>query len=141
MNRKVEIATEISLKFCEIPGIVSAYVDDYNKYGSFQVVLILDLRKSGKPNSPKFSLRKISNEVKSILKANKEVSSVGQAIYHPERKYDRSYGQCTFDGYDKGYSMVDFVVVEENEQVTVEQLLGIRKAQNGEQLELGIKYH
>lgn len=127
MERKIEIAREIAQKIANIPGVFSAEVDDYNKQGSFQLVVVLNFKKVGNkflPISPLyFSLHKIGIQIKKILNECNEVSNFGKSIEHPSRTYYRSFGQCAFDGYDRSYTMVDFVVVEKQEQVSISELV------------------
>jgi hypothetical protein len=127
MQEKVEIAKLVAEKIASIEGIRDAYVDDYNKFGSFQVVAVLDLDKDKKPAIQNFSIRKINKEVKKILKETEGVSRFGQEVDSPSRVYDkykyRNFTESTFIGYEKSYTMIDFVVVLPQEQVSIKELL------------------
>jgi hypothetical protein len=127
MQEKVEIAKLVAEKIASIEGIRDAYVDDYNKFGSFQVVAVLDLDKDKKPAIQNFSIRKINKEVKKILKETSGVSRFGQEVDSPSRTYYkytyRNVTDSTFIGYEKSYTMIDFVVVLPQEQVSIAELL------------------
>ena len=71
IQEKIEIAKSAAKQIAQIEGISSAYVDDYNKFGSFQVVVCLDLNERKKPKTKNFNLRKISIEIKKIIKDTK----------------------------------------------------------------------
>ena len=127
MKEKVEIARQVASQIDKIEGVASAVVDDYNRYGSFQVVVYLDLNKKYIPKSKNFKMSKITREIKKILKETKQVSNVGLRVEAPTRLYDRhtycGTTDCYFKGYDRSYIMVDFVVVDLKEQVTIAELL------------------
>jgi hypothetical protein len=131
MERHLEIARAVVEELKKIPGVTTSYIDDYTKHGSFQVVVEYDFRSykyiHNKEYYPKdkanFSLRSITSKIKKILKENKEVSDWGKEICHPKRQYERSYGECEFRGYDSDWSMVHFITVPQEEQVTVSELL------------------
>ena len=114
MNKEIEIANKIAEEIKSLPFVLNACVDDFNKHGSFQIVVSYDFKKLGrnfKPKDRQFSLAKVGAGIRKALNSNKAVSSFGKSIEQPTRQYDRSYGQCSFEGYDKDYTMVDFVVV------------------------------
>jgi hypothetical protein len=115
MEAKIQIAKQVADKISSLPGVKGAIVDDYNKEGSFQLVVSLDVHKVGRKfyptNARKFSLKSIGAGIKKIIKEEKGISVFGVNIGQPSRTYDKSYGQCSFDGYEKDYTMVDFVVV------------------------------
>jgi translation elongation factor EF-1beta len=127
MEDKVEIAKNIAGQIQKIEGVSSAGVDDYNRYGSFQVVAYLDLNQDNKPNSNGFKMSKITREIKKILKETKQVSKIGISVDAPQRLYDkytyRGMTDCCFKGYEKSYIMIDFVVVNLHEQVSITELL------------------
>ena len=127
MQEKVEIAKLVAEKIDGIEGVQSASVDDYNKYGSFQVIAFLELDRENKPIKKDFSLRKINSQIKKILKETEGVSRFGQEVDSPSRVYDkykyRNFTESTFKGYEKFYIMVDFVVVLPQEQVSIKELL------------------
>lgn len=127
MQEKVEIAKEVAEKIASIDGIHSAHVDDYNKFGSFQVVAVLELDKNKKPLNKDFNLRKINNEIKKILKDTTGVSKFGNSVDSPSRMYEkytyRNVTDCTFIGYEKSYVMIDFIVTLPQEQVSISELL------------------
>ena len=127
MQEKVEIAKLVAEKIDGIEGVQSANVDDYNKYGSFQVIAFLELDRENKPIKKDFSLRKINSQIKKILKETEGVSRFGQEVDSPSRIYDRytyrNITESTFKGYEKFYIMVDFVVVLPQEQVSIKELL------------------
>ena len=127
MEEKINIANEVAGQIDGIAGIACANVDDYNKYGSFQVVAYLDLGSDKKPKNKAFSMLKINKEIKKILKETKEISKIGISIEAPKRVYDkytyRGITDCLFKGYERGYIMIDFVVINLNEQVSIAELL------------------
>ena len=127
MQEKVEIARAVAEKVESIEGVRCAYVDDYNKFGSFQVVAILDLDNNRIPTKQNFSIRNINKEVKKILKETTGVSQVGSDIDSPSRMYYkytyRNVTDSTFIGYEKSYTMIDFVVVLPQEQISIAELL------------------
>lgn len=127
MQDKIEIANITARQISSIEGIRSAYVDDYNKFGSFQVVAILDLSDKNKPTSKNFNLRNINKQIKKILKDTKEISKFGREIDSPKRVYDkytyRGVTYSTFTGYEKSYIMVDFIITLPQEQVSISELL------------------
>jgi hypothetical protein len=127
MQEKVEIAKLVAEKIDGIEGVHSAYVDDYNKYGSFQVVAVLELDRHKIPAKKDFSLKKINSQIKKILKETEGVSRFGQEVDSPSRVYDkykyRNFTESTFIGYEKSYTMIDFVVVLPQEQVSIKELL------------------
>lgn len=127
MQEKVEIARAVAEKIEGIEGVRCAYVDDYNKFGSFQVVAILDLDDNRRPKKQNFSIRNINKEVKNILKETSGVSRFGQEVDSPSRVYYkytyRNVTDSTFIGYEKSYTMIDFVVVLPQEQISIAELL------------------
>lgn len=115
MEEKVNIAKQIAQEISRVHGVVSADVDDYNKYGNFQVVAYLNLGKDKKPKDNTFSLRKTRASISKILKQNSnKISKIGQSIDTPTRMYQkysyRNFYESIFIGYDKDYVMIDFVV-------------------------------
>ena len=114
IQEKIEIANDVANKISLIEGVVSSNVDDYNKFGSFQVGVCLDLNERKKPKTKNFNLRKINIEIKKIIKDTKEISTFGMGIDSPKRMYDkftyRGKTDSTFIGYEKSYIMVDFIV-------------------------------
>jgi hypothetical protein len=127
MQEKVEIARAVAEKIEGIEGVRSAYVDDYNKFGSFQVVAILDLDNNRRPTEQNFNIRNINLQIKKILKETTGVSRFGQEVDSPSRLYYkytyRNVTDSTFTGYEKSYTMVDFVVVLPQEQISIAELL------------------
>lgn len=127
MEDKIEIARAVAEKTESIEGIYSAHVDDYNKYGDFQIVAYLELDKDNKPTTKKFNLRNINKQIKKILEDTKEISKFGRGIDSPKRLYYkytyRNFTDSTFTGYEKSYIMIDFVVVLPKEQVSISELL------------------
>lgn len=127
MEDKIEIARAVAEKTESIEGVSSAHVDDYNKYGDFQIVAYLELDKDNKPTTKKFNLRNINKQIKKILEDTKEISKFGRGIDSPKRVYYkytyRNFTDSTFTGYEKSYIMIDFVVVLPQEQVSISELL------------------
>lgn len=127
MQEKIEIAREVAEKIESIEGVRYAYVDDYNKFGSFQVVAILDLDTNRIPIKQNFNIRNINAQIKKILKETKGVSRLGSDIDSPSRMYYkytyRNVTDSTFIGYEKSYTMIDFVVTLPQEQVSIAELL------------------
>ena len=127
MGDKIEIARAVAEKTESIEGVSSAHVDDYNKYGDFQIVAYLELDKNNKPTTKKFNLRNINKQIKKILEDTKEISKFGRGIDSPKRVYYkytyRNFTDSTFTGYEKSYIMIDFVVVLPQEQVSISELL------------------
>lgn len=127
MEDKIEIAKIAAEQIAHIEGIYSAHVDDYNKYGDFQIVAYLELDKDNKPTAKNFNLRNINKQIKNILEDTKEISKFGRGIDSPKRVYYkytyRNFTDSTFTGYEKSYIMIDFVVVLLQEQVSVSELL------------------
>lgn len=127
MEDKIEIARAVAEKTESIEGIYSAHVDDYNKYGDFQIVAYLELDKDNKPTAKNFNLRNINKQIKNILEDTKEISKFGRGIDSPKRLYYkytyRNFTDSTFTGYEKSYIMIDFVVVLPKEQVSISELL------------------
>jgi hypothetical protein len=127
MQEKVEIARAVAEKIEGIEGVRSAYVDDYNKLGSFQVVAILDLDNNRRPIKQNFNLKRINGQIKNILKETKGVSRFGCDIDSPSRVYYkytyRNVTDSTFTGYEKSYTMIDFVITLPQEQVSIAELL------------------
>lgn len=127
MEDKIEIARTVAEKTESIEGVSSAHVDDYNKYGDFQIVAYLELDKDNKPTTKKFNLRNINKQIKNILEDTKEISKFGRGIDSPKRLYYkytyRNFTDSTFTGYEKSYIMIDFVVVLPQEQVSISELL------------------
>ena len=127
MEDKIEIAKIAAEQIAHIEGIYSAHVDDYNKYGDFQIVAYLELDKDNKPTTKKFNLRNINKQIKKILEDTKEISKFGRGIDSPKRLYYkytyRNFTDSTFTGYEKSYIMIDFVVVLPKEQVSISELL------------------
>jgi len=124
---KINIAKAVSAEIEGILGVNSASVDDYNKYGEFQIVVYLDLDKNKKPLKKDFNLTTIRRNIKRILKNTKQVSKFGNSIETPKREYDkftyRGRTECTFKGYERSYIMVDFTITLPNEQVSIIDLL------------------
>ncbi|GIV43871.1 MAG: hypothetical protein KatS3mg035_0994 [Bacteroidia bacterium] len=117
MEEKVKIANQIASAIGNIVGVKSSTVDDYNKYGSFQIVAYLDLDKNKRPNNKDFSLRKIRLQIQNILKENvknKRISMFGKSIETPKRMYDkysyRGFSESYFKGYERDYIMIDFEI-------------------------------
>lgn len=126
MEDKIEIARAVAEKTESIEGVSSAHVDDYNKYGDFQIVAYLELDKDNKPTTKKFNLRNINKQIKKILEDTKEISKFGRGIDSPKRVYYkytcRNFTDSIFTGYEKSYIMIDFVVVLPKEQVSISEL-------------------
>jgi hypothetical protein len=102
-------AKELAEKISQIDGVVGAYVDDWNKRGSFQIVVELDLDKDNMPKSPSFLMRVIKSR---INKLGKQIIGFSPVIELPEMKYDRSqfmHQRNSYKlGYDRRYIMVDY---------------------------------
>lgn len=115
MEDKIEIAKIAAEQIAHIEGIYSAHVDDYNKYGDFQIIASLELDKNNMPTAKNFNLRNINKQIKNILEDTKEISKFGRGIDSPKRLYYkytyRNFTDSTFTGYEKSYIMIDFVVV------------------------------
>lgn len=114
IQEKIEIAKSAAEQIVQIEGVYSVHVDDYNKYGNFQIVACLELDKDNKPTTKNFNLRKINKQIKKVIKNIKEISTFGMGIDSPKRMYDkftyRGKTDSTFIGYEKSYIMVDFIV-------------------------------
>ncbi len=127
MEEKVEIANSIAGQIASIEGIRSAHVDDYNRFGSFQIVASLDLDSKNKPTAKNFNLKNINKQIKKILKETQTVSRFGGAIDSPKRVYHkytyRNITDSTFLGYEKSYIMIDFVLVLPQDLVSISELL------------------
>ena len=127
MEDKIEIAKSAAEQIAHIEGIYSAYVDDYNKYGDFQIIASLELDRNNMPTAENFNLRNINKQIKKILENTKEISKFGRGIDSPKRLYYkytyRNFTDSTFTGYEKSYIMIDFVVVLPQEQVSISELL------------------
>ena len=127
MEEKVEIAKEVAKQIDSIAGIACVNVDDYNRYGNFQIVAYLDLTKKNMPKSKDFNMRSITREIKKILKESKQVSKIGVSVEAPKRLYDTYTCLGTtdryFKGYERSYIMIDFVVIKLEEQVSITELL------------------
>jgi len=127
MEEKVEIANSIAQKIALIEGVHSAHVDDYNKFGDFQIVASLELDERNKPMKKNFNLRNINKQIKKILKETQTVSRFGCAIDSPKRLYQkytyRYFTDSIFIGYEKSYIMVDFIITLPQEQVSISELL------------------
>ena len=127
MQEKIEIARAVAEKIESIEGVRYSYVDDYNKFGSFQVVAILDLDTNRIPIKQNFNIRNINAQIKKILKETSAVSRFGQEVDSPSRIYYkytyRNVTDSTFIGYEKSYTMIDFVVTLPQEQVSIAELL------------------
>lgn len=127
MEEKIKIAKEVAGKIDGVVGISSAGVDDYNRHGSFQIVAYLDLRESNKPHNEDFNMRNITQQIKKILKQTKEVSNIGINIFAPQRVYSTYTCLGTrdryFEGYERSYIMIDFVVVNLSELVSIKEFL------------------
>jgi uncharacterized protein YifE (UPF0438 family) len=116
MKEKIEIANRIAESIKAVKGVATACVDDYNKYGDFQVVAILELDDNRKPVNRDFSMRKIRAGIEKVLKMNEKViSRFNKNIDTPKRVYTkysyRNFSESYFQGYEKDYVMIDFVVV------------------------------
>jgi hypothetical protein len=127
MEDKIEIAKIAAEQIAHIEGIYSAHVDDYNKYGDFQIIASLELDRNNMPTAENFNLRNINKQIKKILEDTKEISKFGRGIDSPKRVYYkytyRNFTDSTFTGYEKSYIMIDFVVVLPQEQVSISELL------------------
>ncbi len=116
MKEKIEIANRIAESIKAVKGVATACVDDYNKYGDFQVVAILELDDNRKPVNRDFSMRKIRAGIEKVLKMNEKViSRFNKNIDTPKRVYTkysyRNFSESYFQGYEKVYVMIDFVVL------------------------------
>lgn len=127
MEEKVEIAKEVAKQIDSIAGISCASVDDYNRYGNFQIVAYLDLYKNNQPKNKSFNMRSITNGIKKILKETKQVSRIGISVDVPQRLYDTYTCLGTtdryFKGYERSYVMIDFTITLPNELCSISELL------------------
>jgi hypothetical protein len=127
MEEKVEIAKEVAKQIDSIAGISCASVDDYNRYGNFQIVAYLDLYKNNQPKNKSFNMRSITNGIKKILKETKQVSKIGISVDAPQRLYDTYTCLGTtdryFKGYERSYVMIDFTITLPNELCSISELL------------------
>jgi len=127
MEEKVEIAKEVAKQIDSIAGIACASVDDYNRYGNFQIVAYLDLTKQNRPKSNSFNMRSITRGIKKILKESKQVSKIGVSVDVPQRLYDKNTYLGTtdryFKGYERSYIMIDFTITLPNELCSISELL------------------
>ena len=116
-----EIADSIAQEIAQVINIKEAYVDDYkihDNYIDFQVVALLKVHKGGgsitsfwpDSNYESFNLRKTSNDIRKILKNSTKVMKFGKAIDCPSRVYRWNGVKNEFDGYDRYYIMVDFML-------------------------------
>lgn len=115
MEAKIDIAKQIAKEIQNVDGILSADVDDFNKFGNFQVVAILELDKKKKPVNNNFSMRKVRAGIEKVLKNHASaISKFGKSIDSPKRIYTkysyRNFHESIFEGYEKNYIMIDFVV-------------------------------
>jgi hypothetical protein len=87
----------------------------------------LDLDNNRRPTEQNFNIRNINLQIKKILKETTGVSRFGQEVDSPSRLYYkytyRNVTDSTFTGYEKSYTMVDFVVVLPQEQISIAELL------------------
>lgn len=127
MENRIEIAKKVAEKISGIYGVETAIVDDYNKYGQFQIVAYLDLSRRNTPKRSDFNLRKIRTQIVKFLKEETSISKMGVSIDSPTREYDKytycGTTTCIFKGYDRSYIMIDFTVVEPSEQISIRELL------------------
>jgi len=127
MEEKVEIAKEVAKQIDSIAGIACASVDDYNRYGNFQIVAYLDLTKQNRPKNNSFNMRSITRGIKKILKESKQVSKIGVSVDVPQRLYDKNTylgrTDCYFKGYERSYIMIDFTITLPNELCSISELL------------------
>lgn len=118
MEDKIQIANQVAEYLGQLPWVKEAYVDDYNRNGSFQIVVQYQFKKAFRGFFPEdkkhFSLNRISRLMRSYLKKNREVAII-ESISHPERMYSYAYGQKSFEGYDRNYTMVDVLIIPCNE--------------------------
>ncbi len=122
-SRTLETAEKLAFEISQVENIDRAYIDDYNdKYSvvDFQIVAILKVHKGGgaigannywpDTNYEQFSLRKTSNDIRKILRNNKSISKLGLNVTCPRRVYYMAGHRTFFDGYEKNYIMIDFII-------------------------------
>ena len=119
-QRDRERAESVVKKLAQVVNVHSAEIDDYkihreSDYIDFQAVVNLKLHRSGQNYFPderasEFNLRKTSNQIKKILTEDSNVMRFGKAIDCPIRVYTWNGYKSEFDGYEKDYIMVDFMM-------------------------------
>ncbi|MFA6569990.1 MAG: hypothetical protein WCT77_02000 [Bacteroidota bacterium] len=120
-NSTREIANQIAFEITKLPNVKSAYVDDYHEHSGivdFQVVAILEVHQGGGgrfcrywPDNDytTFNLRPTSNGIRKILNTNKHITG-GKSVEVPKRMYSWNGYTNDFDGYERNYIMVDFII-------------------------------
>ena len=98
----------------KVLAVSKCYVDDFGKYGNFQLLCGLELNKSGKgwkPNNNNFSLIRIVYLIKRVCKNHKGEGAIlrqqesPQGIYTQQRI--RNFTESYFEGYERNYIMID----------------------------------
>lgn len=106
---KKEKATELANLIGKVPGIQSCRVDDWDRHEtSFSLVAAIQGEPKGAfgffPRGGKaFDLRPVVAKIRTILKGH------GFSIESPKRIYARIDTTYYFEGYEKGYLMIDLV--------------------------------
>ena len=113
-------AENVVKELAKVVNVDSANIDDYKEhtksdYIDFQAVVSLKVHKSCDTYWPdtggkEFNLRKTSAQIRKILKNNSNVMNFGRAVDCPVRQYSWNGYTNDFDGYDRNYIMVDFMI-------------------------------
>lgn len=124
-NIAATIAAEITEQGKTI-GVDTCYVDDFGKFGNFQLVCRLDvkmghgMRRAYRPtNNRTFSLLKMVHLIKRVVAHHKEVKL--RQHESPEGVYTSNCSggmrfKPTFEGYEKNYIMIDIDFISYHEE-------------------------
>ncbi len=106
-------------------GVSECYVDDFGRFGNFQLVCQLDVKKGNgikfgyKPNNPRtFSLLKIVYLIKRVVKDNKVTlrsTESPQGVYSSNSCGGMRF-KPSFEGYDKSYVMIEIDFIPYHEE-------------------------
>ena len=118
-----EIAGTIARKITEEGqqiGVRECYVDDFGRFGNFQLVCKLNvdkghgIRRAYRPiDNRKFSLVKIAWLIKRIIKEHKSDGAILRSHEAPQGVYQTSrYAKAFFEGYEQNYVMIDVDFIE-----------------------------
>jgi len=106
-DKRVDLARRFALQIvAEVPHVSDVVVDDWNSYGEFHLVLVLDLNEYYRPATEPFNLRKTTQAIKYL--ASREPHLAVEGVNHPHRQYDRDWnGRKTFTGYESAHTDLD----------------------------------
>lgn len=85
---RVSNAERMADEISNVDGVTEAYVDDFNQYGSFQIVVSLNLDDRNMPKDPSFNIRKIRNAIDRI---GKSIFGRYPSVEMPQMKYYPQY--------------------------------------------------